>query len=60
MHGWLDVDRKGYIDFASFQKKFGPRMSSQIEVAENENHVENVTHNKAKLDEYGQKQSTLK
>ena len=53
MHGWLDVDRKGYIDFASFQKKFGPRMSSQIEVAENELHVENVTHNRAKLDEYG-------
>lgn len=28
MHGWLDVDRRGYIDFTAFQKKFGPGMSS--------------------------------
>ncbi len=28
MQGWLDVDRRGYIDFTAFQKKFGPGMSS--------------------------------
>ena len=53
MHGWLDVDRKGFIDFAAFQKKFGPRMSSQIEVAENENHSQNLVPSLSKLNEYG-------
>lgn len=53
MHGWLDVDRKGFIDFAAFQKKFGPRMSSQIEVAENENHAQNLVPSLSKLNEYG-------
>ena len=39
MHNVLDPSKKGYIDFTHFQEKFGPRMSRQIEVEENELHT---------------------
>ena len=34
MHTVLDPERKGYVDFQMFQKRFGPLMSQQVTVAE--------------------------
>jgi hypothetical protein len=34
MHTVLDPERKGFIDFPNFQKRFGPLMSKQVPVAE--------------------------
>lgn len=56
----LDTDQKGYIDFPTFQKRFKPRMSDQVDVVENEIYANNLIPNLEKLNEYGQKQSTLK
>lgn len=42
MHTVLDPEKKGYIDFSSFQKHFRPRMSDQVVVQENEIHKNNM------------------
>lgn len=51
----MDPQQKGYIDFASFQSRFGPQMSKQVSVEENELHSQNLVPNQAKLEEYGEK-----
>jgi hypothetical protein len=55
MHNVLDVEKKGYIDFPTFQKRFRPRMSDQVKVEENELHSNNMMPTREKLEEYGQK-----
>ena len=60
MHNVLDVEKKGYIDFPTFQKRFKPRMSDQVQVEENELHCNNLVPNREKLEEYGKKQDCLR
>lgn len=60
MHTVLDPEKKGYIDLVNFQKRFRPRMSDQISVEENELHKNNMQPNLDKVQEYGEKQKSLK
>ena len=60
MRNVLDPQKKGYIDFATFSKRFGVNMSSQISVHDNELHLPNLVPNKEKLNEFGTKASTLR
>lgn len=60
MRNVLDPQKKGYIDFATFSKRFGVNMSSQISVADKELHLPNLVPNKEKLNEFGTKASTLR
>lgn len=56
----LDTEQKGYVDFPTFQKRFKPRMSDQVEVVENEVYANNLVPNLEKLTEYGDKAASLK
>lgn len=56
----LDTDGNGYIDFSTFKDKFGPNMSRLITVPEKELHLPNLCPNKDKLNEYGQRSSTIR
>lgn len=56
----LDTEQRGYIDFKTFQARIKPRMSDQVTVVENESHKPNMWATREKLDEYGEKQKTLK
>jgi hypothetical protein len=60
MKNVLDPQKRGYIDFATFSKRFGVSMSGQISVQDNELHLPNLVPNKDKLNEYGTKASTLR
>ena len=60
MRNVLDPQKKGYIDFATFSKKFGVNMSSQISCQDKELHLPNLVPNKEKLNEFGNKASTLR
>lgn len=60
MKNVLDPQKRGYIDFATFSKRFGVSMSGQINVQDNELHLPNLVPNKDKLNEYGTKASTLR
>lgn len=60
MKNVLDTDGNGYIDFSTFKEKFGPNMSRLIDVPERELHLPNLVPNKDKLNEYGQRSTTLR
>ena len=60
MHTVLDPEKKGYIDFSDFQKRFKPRMSDQISVTENEQHYNKMQPSIEMIQEYGEKQKGLK
>ena len=60
MHTVLDPEKKGYIAFQDFQKRFRPRMSDQINVNENEQHYNKMQPSIDMIQEYGEKQKGLK
>ena len=60
MRNVLDPQKKGYIDFSTFSKRFGVNMSNQISVQDKELHLPNLVPNKEKLNEFGNKASTLR
>lgn len=60
MHNVLDTERKGYIDFETFQKRMGPLMSKQVHVDENEVHQCNLVASQTKTEEYGERMKGIR
>jgi hypothetical protein len=56
----LDKDGDGFVDYATFSKRFGPSMSRQVEVKDKELNLPNLAPNKDKLIEYGNRSKSLR